>query len=73
MSLDSDRLVNLAKTLEDDEAEIVLEWIVDGIKEVGMEHNDMCALFRPHSHSADCDCGRDELQKKILRILAGVG
>jgi len=72
MSLDSDRLVKLAKTLEDDEAEIILEWIVEGLTEIGLEHNEMCAITRPHSHSADCDCGRDELQEKVLKILGAV-
>lgn len=72
MSLDSDRLVKLAKSLEDDEAEIILKWMVEGLEEVGLEHNEMCAITRPHSHSADCDCGRDELQEKVLKILSGV-
>lgn len=71
MSLSSDRLVKLAKSLEDDEAEFILEWIVEGLEEVGLEHNEMCAISRPHSHSADCDCGRDELQEKVLKILDG--
>jgi hypothetical protein len=71
MSLDSDRLVKLAKTLEDNEAEIILEWIVEGLTKIGLEHNEMCAITRPHSHSADCDCGRDELQEKVLKILGG--
>ena len=71
MSLDSDRLVKLAKRLEDNEAEILLEWIVEGLTDIGLEHNEMCAITRPHSHSADCDCGRDELQEKILKILGG--
>ena len=42
------------------------------LEEVGLEHNEMCAITRPHSHSADCDCGRDELQEKVLKILGGV-
>ena len=71
MGLDSDRLVKLAKRLEDDEAEILLEWIVEGLTDIGLEHKEMCAITRPHSHSADCDCGRDELQEKILKILGG--
>ena len=71
MGLDSDRLVKLAKRLEDNEAEILLEWIVEGLTDIGLEHNEMCAITRPHSHSADCDCGRDELQEKILKILDG--
>ena len=71
MSLSSDRLVKLAKSLEDTEADIILEWIVEGLEEVGLEHNEMCAITRPHSHSADCDCGRDELQEKVLKILNG--
>jgi hypothetical protein len=71
MSLDSDRLVKLAKSLEDDEAETILKWMVEGLEEVGLEHNEMCAITRPHSHSADCDCGRDELQEKVLKILDG--
>lgn len=71
MGLDSDRLIKLAKRLEDDEAEILLEWIVEGLTDIGLEHNEMCAITRPHSHSADCDCGRDELQEKILKILGG--
>ena len=73
MSLASDRLVKLAKTLsEDNEAEIILEWIVEGLTEIGLGHNKMCAITRPHSHSADCDCGRDELQEKVLKILGAV-
>ena len=72
MGLSSDRLVKLAKSLEDDEADTILEWIVEGLTEVGLEHNEMCAITRPHSHSADCDCGRDELQEKVLKILGGV-
>ena len=72
MGLSSDRLVKLAKSLEDDEADIILDWIVSGLTEVGLEHNEMCAITRPHSHSADCDCGRDELQEKVLKILGGV-
>ena len=72
MSLDSDRLVKLAKYLEDDEAKIILEWIVEGLTDIGLEHNEMCAITRPHSHSADCDCCRDELQEKVLKILGGV-
>ncbi len=71
MGLDSDRLVKLAKRLEDNESEILLEWIVEGLTDIGLEHNEMCAITRPHSHSADCDCGRDELQEKILKILGG--
>lgn len=71
MGLDSDRLVKLAKRLEDNEAEILLEWIVEGLTDIGLEHNEMCAITRPHSHSADCDCGRDELQEKVLKILGG--
>ena len=28
------------------------------------EHSDNCAIFRPHSHSADCDCGAEDLDGK---------
>jgi len=59
----------MVKSLEDDEAAFILKWIVDGINEIGLEHDEMCAITRPHSHSADCDCGRDELEVKILKIL----
>lgn len=72
MSLDSDRLIKLAKSLEENEADIILQWIVEVLEEVGFEHSEMCAITRPHSHSADCDCGRDKLQKKVLKILGGV-
>ena len=72
MSLYSDRLAKLAKILEDDEAQFFLEWIVEGLEDVGFEHNEMCAITRLHSHSADCDCGRDELQEKVMKVLRGV-
>lgn len=71
MSLSSDRLIKLAKSLEDDEADIILNWIVEDLTAIGLDHNEMCAISRPHSHSADCDCGRDELQEKVLKILDG--
>ena len=71
MSLSSDRLTKLVKRLEDDEAEKFLEWAVESLTAIGMDHSEMCAISRPHSHSADCDCGRDELQEKILKILDG--
>ena len=67
----SDRLMKMAKMLEYREAEIVVAWIMDSLIEVGLEHDEMCAITRPHSHSADCDCGRDELQEKILKVLDG--
>ncbi len=73
MGLDSDRLMKLAKRLEDDEAEILLEWIVENLTDLGLEHPELCLMNRPHSHSADCDCGVDELQKKILDTLPNVG
>lgn len=62
-------LGKLALRLDVDEIEILLEWIVDGLKDIGLEHPSTCLMNRPHSHSADCDCGRDELQEKILKIL----
>lgn len=63
--------MKLAKSLNEEEAQVILDWMVEYLEDVGLEHNEMCAITRPHSHSADCDCGRDELQEKILIILGG--
>jgi hypothetical protein len=71
MGLSSDRLAKLAKTIEDTEADTLVEWIIEGLNDVGIDHKENCALYRPHSHSADCDCGGDELKEKILKILDG--
>ncbi len=65
----SNKLSKLSKSLSKENAEIFIKWIVDGLKDVGLEHNEMCLMNRPHSHSADCDCGIDELQDKILEVL----
>ena len=66
-------LENLSEVLDADETDALIKWIVTTLQDIGMEHDEMCAITRPHSHSADCDCGRDELQKKILDTLPNVG
>ena len=67
--MNRDKLKKLAKSLEEEEAETLVKWIVEGLKDIGIEHNEMCLSQRPHSHSADCDCGADELNEKLLDIL----
>jgi hypothetical protein len=62
-------LLSLTKRLDDYELEVLISWIVYGLRDIGLEHNEMCAITRPHSHSADCDCGADEIQDKVLKIL----
>ena len=71
MGLSNDRLLKLARSLEDDEADMFIEWVLDGIKDIGFMHSENCALFRPHSHSADCDCIGEKTGFKINRILNG--
>ena len=71
MGLSSDRLKKMVKQLEDEEADIVSDWIVECLLEIGIKHRDICAMNRPRSQSANCDCGRNELVQKILRILDG--
>ena len=41
-------------------------------EDTGIQHKENCALFRPHSHSADCDCGFDDMKKKMLSILEDI-
>lgn len=66
-------LENLSEVLDADETDALIKWIVTTLQDIGMEHDEMCLMNRPHSHSADCDCGIDELQKKILDTLPNVG
>jgi len=68
-----EKLLKIAKALEEEEAELLLTSLkssdVEGIGFI--EHRDLCALVRPHSHSADCDCGADDASQKILDIIDG--
>jgi hypothetical protein len=64
------KLLKLATHLSEDESNALTAWIIEQLTDLGLDHNEHCLCMRPHSHSADCDCGADDLQDKILRILA---
>ena len=64
------KLNKLVSLLDDNEADMFVSWILECM-ENGFTHFEMCSLYRPHSHSADCDCGGEEVGFKINRTLLG--
>lgn len=62
-------LMILVTALKEREAEMFSKMIVGWLEDVGLEHDRLCLSQRPHSHSADCDCGADELSDAIREAL----
>ena len=64
------KLIDLIASLTEKECKKLLAQLSEQLEYVGFEHDKTCLSRIPHSHSADCTCGTDELVDKFLKVLA---